>query len=128
MKTTKTQFRYFCRRFRHWNELMGPRQFRLVFEHNDGECPDALATCWSDWENGVCQVTFNDEWEGNLGASDRKIDEVAFHEARELFYSRLFHLAMERYVTIEQIHEARHAMIRRDERLIFPVFRNKLPK
>lgn len=114
-KVLKKQFKYFTEVFREWQNLLGLGEYRIHFEFEEIE--GGYGSCSADIDGRRAIITLNPLFEG-WEASDAHIREVAVHECFELLLWEFYELSLERFTSKERIDAARHAVVRRLERLV----------
>lgn len=115
MKTTKQQFYEFKSWFLHYQKMFNLLDWKVYFQHKDLR-DNCFANISVNLVGRVATVRFNLKLEEPDSGVNPK--ESAKHEALELFICGLCELAESRYVTIDEITAANHAIIRTLEKLI----------
>lgn len=102
-------FDVFREEFINWIHHYGVKGWEFHYIHGDVE--DARASVSTDKEARLALVTLSKTWSG-IPPNDFEIRKVAFHEATELFLSRINSLARQRYINENEIEEEIHNIIR----------------
>ena len=114
-KVTRKQFKYFKDVFCALADSLGLREYKLhfVFEFVEG----GYGSCSADVDGRLAIITLNSIFEG-WEATDDHVRQVAVHECLELLMWEMYELAATRYTSKDRIEAARHAVIRRLEKII----------
>ena len=113
-KVLKRQFKLFKEVFCSTAESLGLREYKLVFKFEPIE--GGYGSCSADVGGRFAIITLNtmfEEWE----ATDDHVKQVAVHECLELLLWEFYELSIERFTSQERIEAARHAVIRRLEKM-----------
>lgn len=102
-------FKIFKDEFLHWIDVLGLKGWEFIFNHIELE--DARAQIMPGQCGRVVIVLLNKTWDGQE-PSDYELRRTGFHEALELFFSKITHLAHKRSVTEDDIEEENHNLIR----------------
>ena len=117
MKTTKRHFKLFCDEFRRQCQKLGLQEWRLDFVHED--CGDSYSSMNPGYLDRVVTVCLHTEWSETITMlSDDEIRKTALHEVIELLVIDLWILAKARFATDDEIHAARHTLVRRLEKVL----------
>jgi len=114
-KVSKRQFKIFKDAFCDMADALGLREYRLHFEFEPVE--GGYGSCSADVDGRLAVITLNTIFEG-WEATDANVKEVAVHECLELLMWELYELASTRWTSKDRVEAARHAIIRRLEKLI----------
>lgn len=114
MKTTKADFEYFKKRCIHWAKELGLHGIEFTFLHDDEESRGSYQIVYED---GVCVVHFQVEWDWPRPRTKKEINRIAFHEMAEIMIQPLKDLARERY-NEEVVSGEAHKIVRRLENLV----------
>ena len=117
-KTSKKDFELYKNECRKWIKIFGLLDWELYFEH-ESKTVDALAGCSFTRVGRNVTLWLSKNW-GTNKVSTLDIKMTAFHEIGELLLSPLNDLAMERFVTQDQVEEATHVIIRTLENVVYP--------
>jgi hypothetical protein len=117
-KTTSDDFRIFQEAVVYWQKRLGMLTWQIYTRHQNKEGAQAYCAFNLGGRSAtiyLSKVLHNyDEPPG-----DRLIKRMAFHEVCELLMARMAICATARFVTAEEIEEARHEVIRTMEHVIF---------
>ncbi len=111
-------FEVFKDEFTRWVDILGMKGWELIFKHI--ELVDARAQVMPGQQGRVVVVCLNTMWEGQE-VTEYELRRTGFHEALELFLSKITQLAHERSVTEADIEEETHNIIRTLENVIWEV-------
>jgi hypothetical protein len=114
-KVTKKQYKYFKEVFCDMAEALGLREYKLLFKFEAVE--GGYGSCFGSIDGRYAIITLNnvfEEWE----PTDDHIKQVAVHESLELLMWEVGELMSMRYTTEDRFESARHAVIRRLEKMI----------
>ena len=114
-KVSKKQFKYFKEVFCDMADSLGLREYRIhfEFEHEEG----GYGSCSADIDGRIAIIKLNPIFEG-WEATDDHVRQVAVHECLELLMWEMYELASTRWTSKDRVEAARHAIIRRLEKLI----------
>ena len=118
-KTSKEDFKLFKQECKKWMKIFGLTDWEPYFLHLSKKGSDALAGCSFNVVSRGATFHLNKNWADDV-VSDKEIKITAFHEVTELLLGPLNYLSRERYVAVDQIEEATHAIIRRLENVAYP--------
>jgi len=117
VKTTKTHFDIFKRECRYWIRRFGLGDWCVEFFHEQWE-GENMAGCAANLSGAVASLCLYRDWK-DIAVTNSEIKRIAFHEVCELLVVRLEILAGARFVTKNEIIEARHGIIRRLENAFY---------
>lgn len=118
-------FEIFKDEFMRWVDILGMKGWEFIFKHI--ELVDARAQVMPGQRGRVVVICLNTIWEGQ-DATEYELRRTGFHEALELFLSKITQLAHERSVTEADIEEETHNLIRTLENVIWEVdFAGRVP-
>ena len=115
---TEKHFEMFKDEFMRWVDILGMKGWEFIFKHI--ELVDARAQVMPGQRGRVVVICLNTIWEGQE-ATEYELRRTGFHEAVELFLSKITQLAHERSVTEADIEEETHNIIRTLENVIWEV-------
>jgi hypothetical protein len=113
MKTTAKDFARFKAEFRRWQKRLGLTEWKCYFQHVP--LADCYGNITTDTENRTATVRLSTKTPDDAPPPDPI--RTARHEAIELLVDDLGSLAQYRYVRYDEIHTARHGIVRRLENL-----------
>lgn len=100
-----------------WIDFLGLYEYRIVFVHDPDNMEDeAAGWCMSSLDNGTATIALG--MHSPDPVDEDSIRATARHEILELLMWPMFEVAARRYVTLPQIHQARHNIIRRLESVL----------
>lgn len=115
MKTSQKDFERFKAEFSRWQRLLGLTDWRVCFCRRKLSAYAEIAT---DIEGRIATVSFGTEHD------EKNYEDVGYcpvntgrHEAIELLLAELVMLSTYRFIRLDEIDAARHAVIRRLENL-----------
>lgn len=117
--TTEDDFRIFQEAVVYWQRRLGLLDWHIYTRHKTRD-RDAQASCYPDL-SGRCATLYLSKVLHNYDdpPSETFIRRMAFHEVCEVLMARMLICAVARYVTRDEIDEARHEIIRTLEHVIF---------
>ena len=118
-KTTPEDFQIFQEAVAYWQRRLGLLDWYIYTRHKTRD-RDAQASCYPDLA-GRCATLYLSRVLHNYDdpPGETFIRRMAFHEVCEVLMARMLICAVARYVTREEIDEARHEIIRTLEHVIF---------
>ena len=123
---TEEHFEVFKNEFMYWVDELGMKGWEFIFKLI--ELTDARAQCMPGQRGRVVVVCLNTVWEGQE-VTEYELRRTGYHEALELFLSKMTHLAQERSVTDAEIEEETHNLIRTLENAMWEKsFAERCPK
>jgi hypothetical protein len=127
-KTTAEDFKVFQEAVAYWQRRLGLLDWHIYTRHRTRN-PGTQASCYPDL-GGRCATIYLSKVLLNYDEppGETFIRRMAFHEVCELLMARMMICAQARYVTSEEIEEARHEIIRTMEHVIFDKEDGKLDK
>ena len=117
--TTEDDFRIFQEAVVYWQRRLGLLDWHIYTRHKTRD-RDAQASCYPHLAGRCATIYLSkvlDNYDEAPGATF--IRRMAFHEVCELLMARMNICAKARYVTEEEVDEARHEIIRTLEHVIF---------
>ena len=114
-KITKSHLRYFCKRFHFYSHNFGLKDWEVDIEVGS-VLTDNRVTCQTSLEDRYCKLTIDPVWD--IEPTEEYLNKAAFHENCELLLSAIDALMKERFITMAQINDARHAVIMRLQNLL----------
>lgn len=114
-KVSKKQFKYFKEVFCDLADTLGLREYKLHFEFQPVE--GGYGSCSADIDGRIAIIELNTIFEG-WEATDDHVRQVAVHECLELLMWEMYELSSTRFTSKDRIEAARHAVIRRLEKMI----------
>ena len=117
--TTEDDFRIFEEAVVYWQRRLGLLDWHIYARHKTRD-RDAQASCYPHLAGRCATIYLSkvlDNYDDPPGATF--IRRMAFHEVCELLTARMNICAKARYVTEEEVDEARHEIIRTLEHVIF---------
>ena len=118
MRTTKKQFDLYKKSANRWLLKFGLISWKVFFEHINNDM-DAIATCTADPPGRVALFSFTRTIGVNEGLTNKRIEQVGFHEACELLLAPLIIACQDTETREDEIDSIRHGIIRRLEHVIF---------
>ena len=115
---TDKDFGVFKDEFMRWVDILGMKGWEFLFKLV--ELIDARAQVMPGQTGRIVVICLNTVWEGQE-VTEYELRRTGFHEALELFLSKITHLAHERSVTEADIEEETHNIIRTLENVIWEV-------
>jgi hypothetical protein len=117
--TTEDDFRIFQEAVVYWQRRLGLLDWHIYTRHKTRDRDDQ-ASCYPNLA-GRCATIYLSKMLDNYDEAPGEtfIRRVAFHEVCEVFMARMVICAESRYVTRDEIDEARHEIIRTLEHVIF---------
>ena len=123
---TEEHFEVFKNEFMYWVDELGMKGWEFIFKFI--ELVDARAQCMPGQRGRVVVVCLNTVWEGQE-VTEYELRRTGYHEALELFLSKMTQLAQERSVTDADIEEETHNLIRTLENVMWEKsFAERYPK
>lgn len=113
---TDKDFAVFKDEFMRWVDILGMKGWEFLFKHI--ELIDARAQVMPGQTGRIVVICLNTIWEGQK-VTEYELRRTGFHEALELFLSKITQLAHERSVTEDDIEEETHNIIRTLENVIW---------
>lgn len=115
-QTTKKDYDKFKQETKYWVDKLGLYDFEITVAH-DQTNDDALAEATVNREACWANSTLQHNWDAPPYAG--QIERVAFHEAMEIVLSPLWMLAERRFVTPDELEQAKHTIIKRLENCVW---------
>jgi hypothetical protein len=117
--TTEGDFQIIQEAVAYWQRRLGLLDWYIYTRHKNRD-RDAQASCYPDL-SGRCATLYLSKVLDNYDEppGETFIRRMAFHEVCEVLMARMLICAVARYVTREEIDEARHEIIRTLEHVIF---------
>ena len=114
-KITKKQFKYFQDCCEFYIDMLGLKDWEMYYELKSTE--GALAACAANTGDRIACITLSTPWE-DQEPTDEELKEAACHEILELLMWELYMLARTRFINDDQLEGARHAIVRRLEKVL----------
>jgi len=118
-RSTAKHFKVFKEECEKWLKIYGLQRYRVFYEHDELE--NCLGGCNTDQPSMQAVIQLGKDWHSNP-LNNKEVKIVAFHETTELLLARLHDLATARNSPMEDIHSARHEVIRVLERILYPKY------
>ena len=115
--TTEKHFEEFKAVCLHWISRLGLTDWRIHIDHDDSDYGDEFAGCCISSPGRVSTITLCKDWQHEKVTMEQ-VRRSARHEVLENLLLPLQMLAEDRFVTYEQITEAKHSIVRRLENLM----------
>jgi len=116
MKTTKKDFKCFEKEFLKWINVLGLKDWRVLFYHRPLE--DSFAVIHRDNVGKIANVYFSSEIPETAREGYICPEHHAKHEAVHLLLSRLGYLAERRYINYSDISEEMERLVRILEKVL----------
>lgn len=122
MQTKKSDFALFKKECYKWIEILGLKDWKLVFTHMEDNC--GVATYFRESAGRIITINLNTDFDGLL-YSENGIKLSAFHEIIEgLLLARLDDMIDRRRHDEKEVEEARHKAVRILEHTLYPKYKN----
>ena len=109
-------FKIFKTEFSYWVDQLGLKGWEFIYKHIELE--DARAQIMPGQTGRVVIVLLSKKWPGQE-PTEYELCRTGFHEALELLFSKITHLANERSITENDIEEETHNLIRTLENVVW---------
>lgn len=113
-KTTKKHFELFQKEASRWIDFLGMFEWRIEFLHDPNNLAnECFGWCQGDLDNMAATIALGQESYEPI--EPEFVIATARHEVLELLLWPIYEISNRRYTTIENVHQARHNIIRRLE-------------
>lgn len=118
--TTPEHFELFKAEARRWLDHLGLKGWSVHFHHDSSEeSGDCLGRITWNRLGRVATIFLSVDWGPMDEPTPEAIAGTAFHEVCELFFSRIFDMAIEQNASREAVREERHHLIRTLESVLW---------
>lgn len=114
--TTAKDFALFTKYVKHYQELLGLKEWRIDIMHQDCSDPDTVSRAWfMSKDEFISLINLSKHWSGDEITNSR-IKEAACHEVLHVLLADIIRFAGLRFLPNGIIDEEEHRIIRRLER------------